>query len=143
VARDRDALARPYAARILRAERAGLSRAQARGHPKPGEQSISQFRGLHSWTVTFPADDPPRLVTVQTDYRTAQRVGRYDRTLRLLREARISPNEFRRRARRVQPIGELRVVSDPRVALALTEASTRDEWIFESGRQRPRRSRSV
>jgi len=140
VARRRD-YAREYAARRRRAERLGLSTSQARGHANANELSLRELQGLPAWTVTFPADDPPRLVTVRTDYRTAQRIGRYDRTLRQLREGRITPDQFTHYARRVKLIGPFKVVSDPRVALALTETATPEDWVFESGRQRPRRAR--
>jgi hypothetical protein len=91
--------------------------------------------------VTFPVDDPPRLVTVRVDYRTAQRAGRFNALGRTLREARITPEEYVRRARRYQPIGGYQPLADPSAVLALYVASTTDEWIFESGRQRPRRTR--
>ena len=130
-----------YAERKKRGLAAGLSPSQARGHPKPDEPSTAELQALPVWTVTFPAQDPPRLVTIQSDLATAKRVGRYDRKLRDLREGRIGPAAFRRYALRVKPVGDLRVVSDPATAVALVEVATPEDWIFESGRNRPRRSR--
>ena len=130
-----------YIDRKQRGLASGLSLSQALGHPRADEPSTAELQALPVWTSTFPAQDPPRLVTIQSDLATAKRVGRYDRKLRDLREGRIGPGDFRRYALRVRPIGELRVVSDPATAVALVEATTPEDWIFESGRNRPRRSR--
>jgi hypothetical protein len=130
-----------YAERTKRGLASGLSLSQVRGHPKADEPSTSELQALPVWTVTFPAQDPPRLVTVQSDLATAKRVGRYDRKLRDLREGRITPGDFRRYAQRVRPVGGMYVVTDPATAVALVEVATTEDWIFESGRNRPRRTR--
>jgi len=132
---------RERAQRKKRGQELGLSTSQIRGHPKASEPSVSELQALPVWTVTFPASDPPRLVTIESDLATAKRVGRYDRKLRALREGRITPGEFRRYAQRVKPVGHMRAVSDPATAIALVEVSTPQDWVFESGRSRPRRSR--
>ena len=127
--------------RVERGERLGLSRSQALGHPREGEPAAHDVLSEHHWIVTFPTDDPPRLVTINTDLHTAQRAGRFNALGRALREARITPEDYRRRVRRFKPIAGFEPLSDPRALIALTVASTREEWIFESGRQRPRRQR--
>jgi hypothetical protein len=128
--------------RVERGERLGLSRTQALGHPRQEERAASEVLSEHRWVVTFPADHPPRLVTIDTDLHTAKRAGRFNALGRALREARITPEDYRRRARRYKPIAGFEPLSDPRALIAVTVASTRDEWVFESGRQRPRRPRS-
>jgi hypothetical protein len=93
--------------------------------------------------VTLPVliDGEAHLITIDTDLHTAQRAGRFNALGRALREARIAPEEYRRRARRYKPIGGYQPLDDPRAVLALYVTSTSDEWVFESGRQRPRRTR--
>jgi hypothetical protein len=127
--------------RVERGERLGLSRSQALGHPREGERAAHEVLSEHRWIVTFPAENPPRLVTIDTDLHTAQRAGRLNALGRALREARITPEDYRRRARRYKPIAGFEPLSDPRALIALSVTSTRDEWLFESGRQRPRRRR--
>jgi hypothetical protein len=127
--------------RVERGEQLGLSRSQALGHPREGESSAQDVLSEHRWVVTFPTDNPPRLVTIDTDLRTARRAGRLNALGRKLREARITPDDYRRRAQRYKPIAGFEPLSDPRALIALFVASTRDEWVFESGRQRPRRTR--
>ncbi len=127
--------------RAERGERLGLSRSQALGHPRQGERAASEVFSEERWVVTFPAGDPPRLVTIETDLRTAQRANRFNRLGRMFREARITSEEYRRRARRLQPIAGFTPLADPRAFIALTVASSLEEWVFESGRQRPRRTR--
>jgi len=143
--REKEALARhgtsPYKERVSRGERLGLTASQAAGKPRRGEESASDFLAAPAWTTTFYAADPPRTVTITSDRRTAQRVGRYMRLTRDLREERITPDEFRQRVRRRAPIAGLRLLDDPRAVIGLAETTDRDDLIFESGRSRPRRSR--
>ncbi len=127
--------------RVERGEQLGLSRSQALGHPREGERTAHEVLSEHRWIVTFPADNPPRLVTIDTDLRTAQRAGRFNALGRALREARITSEDYRRRAHRFKPIAGFEPLSDPRALIALSVASTPEEWVFESGRQRPRRTR--
>jgi hypothetical protein len=127
--------------RVERGEQLGLSRSQALGHPREGEPTAHDVLSEHRWVVTFPAAGPARLVTIDTDLRTAQRAGRFNALGRALREARITPEDYRRRARRYMPIAGFEPLSNPRALIALFVASTREEWVFESGRQRPRRTR--
>jgi hypothetical protein len=137
--RDRD-YAAEYRERVRKARKEGLSRAQARGHAK-NEPSISQLRHRADNLVTVFVANPPRRVTLEVDYRTAQRAGRYISLADRLRKGRIGPSEFRRRTLRMKPIGDLKLLSDPRAVLALQAISDREDYIFESGRSRPRRSR--
>ncbi|MGA8725441.1 MAG: hypothetical protein WB565_10390 [Acidimicrobiales bacterium] len=111
------------------------------GHPRQGERAASDLFAEERWVVTFPAADPARLVTIETDLRTAQRANRFNRLGREFREARITAEEYQRRARRLQPIAGYRPLADPRSFIALVVSSAPEEWIFESGRQRPRRTR--
>ncbi|MHB8671747.1 MAG: hypothetical protein ACYDAD_14505 [Acidimicrobiales bacterium] len=118
-----------------------MTRAQARGHAHSGEAAVSELISRPSWTVTFPAADPPRLATVELGYRDAQRAGRLDALGRAMREGRLAPKDYERRVRRMRPIAGLKPLADPRVVLALVTVSGRDDWVFESGRSRPRRAR--
>jgi hypothetical protein len=133
------------ARRVERGRRLGLSRAQALGHPAKDERAASEIFSETRWVATFPSYNKkgePALVTIETDFRAFSRARRFNALGKALREARITPEEYRRRARRYQPIGGYQPLADPRAVLALYVTSTTDEWIFESGRQRPRRTRS-
>jgi len=131
----------PYRQRIDRGGELGLSPSQSIGKPTRQERPASAILSEARWTATFYAASPPRVVPVDTDRRTAQRIGRYMRLTRDLREQRISPEAFRERARRRPPISGYRLLDDPRAVLVLAETTVRDDLIFESGRSRPRRNR--
>ncbi len=131
----------PYRQQVDRGSKLGLSPSQSVGKPHGDEQPASAVLSEADWTATFYAADPPRVVTVTTDRHTAQRIGRYMRLTRDLREERISQEAFRERVRRRQPIGGYRLLDDPRAVLALAATTARDDLIFESGRSRPRRTR--
>jgi hypothetical protein len=61
---------------------------------------------------------------------------------RALREQWISPEEFRKRVRRMRPIDGFRPLDDPRAVLALIQTTAPSDIVFEyRGRSRPRRSR--
>jgi len=131
----------PYRQRVARGGELGLTPSQSVGKPHRGEQPASAILSAAAWTTTFYAADPPRVVTVTTDRRTAQRSGRYMQLTRALREERISPESFRERVRRRSPIAGYRLLDDPRAVLALAHTTPRDDLVFESGRSRPRRNR--
>lgn len=134
--------------------RLGLSRTQAEGHPAPGEESARELFSLPDYKaiiyVGTPADPAnlPRVVTFWTDRPTDVRAGKYMQLTRALREERTSPDDFRRKVRRMRPLGGMQPLSDPRAVLALIQTTPRKDIVFEyrglarSRRARPKRSRS-
>ncbi len=146
----------PYGQRVApsRLERLGLTRHQAEGHPAPGEQSARELFSRPDYKATIyvgtPADPDnlPRVVKFWTDRPTDVRAGRYMQLTRALREERISPEDFRKKVRRMRPIGGMRPLSDPWAVLALIQTTPREDISFEyrglarSRRARPKRSRS-
>ena len=119
--------------RVSRAAALGLSPTQAVGHPRAGERSARALHGEQNWTVTIFAE-PRDVVTVQVSRADAVRAGRYNRLVRDLREGRMTPDDFQRRASRMKPIATHRVVSDPKKALALAILTEPDEYVFDSPR---------
>jgi hypothetical protein len=85
------------------------------------------------YVVTFFAR-PRNVETIRVGRRDAVRAGRYNAFVRFLREGRMSPDEFRRRASRMRPIAGHRVVSDPAKALALAVLTEPGEYVFDSPR---------
>ena len=128
--------------RVRKGVERGLTASQALGHPRPGEARASEVLGRQGWKVTLFVGSG-EVATFDTDYRTAQRAGRYMALTRRLVEGRISPAEFKRRAARMRPIGGHRLVSDPRAALALAVTTDDEDLVFESGGQPNRRRRAA
>jgi len=128
--------------RVQKGVERGLTRSQALGHPRQGEDRASEVLGRPKWTVTVFAGSA-EVAVFDADYRTAQRAGRYMALARRLVEGRISPAEFKQRAARMKPIGGLKLVSDPRVVLALAVTTDDKDLIFESGGQPNRRRRAA
>lgn len=61
---------------------------------------------------------------------------------RALREERISSEDFRKKVRRMRPIGSMRPLDDPRAVLALIQTTPREDITFEyRGLARSRRAR--
>ena len=151
--RERDRLARrgttPFRERVSRLEALGLTRSQAAGHPGPSETSARELFSQPDYRATIytgirgDADDPPRVVSFWTDRPTDVRAGRYLALTRALREERVTPSAFRRRVRRMRPIGGMRPLDDPGAVLALIQTTAREDIVFEyRGRARPRRARA-
>ena len=137
----------PYAERISRLERLGLTRTQAAGHPEPTEPSARELFSRPDYRATFyvgvrgDADNPPRPISFWTDRMTDVRAGRYMALTRALREERITPAAFRRKVRRMRPIGGMRPLDDPEAVLALIQTTVREDIVFEyRGQARPRRA---
>ena len=148
--REKERLARrgvtPYGERVSRLEALGLTRSQAAGHPGPSETSARELFSQPDYRATIytgirgDADDPPRVVSFWTDRPTDVRAGRYLALTRALREERVTPSAFRRRVRRMRPIGGMRPLDDPEAVLALVQTTAREDIVFEyRGRARPRR----
>jgi hypothetical protein len=122
-----------YKQRVEGAERRGLSRSQAVGHPRTGETAAARLAAQTSYTATFFAQ-PRDVVTVRVARGDAVRAGRYNAKVRALREGRLSPDVFRRSTSRMRPIAGLRVVSDPQKALALAILTEPSDYVFDSPR---------
>jgi hypothetical protein len=71
----------------------------------------------------------------------ARRVGGHLAKMQALNQDRLHPEDFRARARRMRPVRGYRLLSDPRVALALMVRTDARDFTFESGRRQPRRPR--
>lgn len=138
----------PFRERVSRLERLGLTRSQAEGHPRPGEPSARELFSEPNYEATIftgvpgDPDNPPRTVTFWTDRPTDVRAGRYMALTRSLREERITREAFRRKVRRMRPIGAFRPLDDPTAVLALIQTTAREDIVFDyRGRARPRRAR--
>ncbi|MDA8311417.1 MAG: hypothetical protein M0Z46_12555 [Actinomycetota bacterium] len=151
--REKDRLARrgitPYGERVSRLEALGLTRSQAAGHPRPNETPARELFSQPDYRATIyvgvrgDPDNPPRVISFWTDRPTDVRAGRYMALTRALREERITPTEFRRKVRRMRPIGGMRPLDDPEAVLALIQTTAREDITFEyRGRARPRRGGS-
>lgn len=131
-----------------RLKRLGLTSTQAAGKPRRGERSARAVFARPDFKATIYTGVPgepgkePRRITFWTDRPNDVRAGRYMQLTRALREQRISPEEFRKRVRRMRPIDGFRPLDDPRAVLALIQTTAPSDIVFEyRGRSRPRRSR--
>jgi hypothetical protein len=137
----------PHKERVDRVQRIApdTTRSQAGGHPAPGEQPLSIVFGPGYASLPLFVETPEgggRVLQVDDLSRNeAHRVGRHLAMLQALQQGRLAPDEFRRRARRMRPVREHRLVSDPRVALTLVIRTDARDFQYESGRRRPRRPR--
>lgn len=138
--RQRD-YAAEYARRVQRAEARGLSRSQAAGHPRTGERPAREALSAPEWTTTIYAGGPPRVVTVATGYREAQRAGRYMELTRKLNQGDISAGAFRRRVSRMASIAGVDLLSEPRQVLGLVVLTDQSQLVFESKGTPARRKR--
>ncbi len=152
--REKERLARrgttPYRQRVApsRLARLGLTRTQAEGHPGPSEESVREIFGRSDYEATLYVGTPsdpanlPRAITFWTDRPTQVRAGRFMQLTRALREERISSEDFRKKVRRMRPIGSMRPLDDPRAVLALIQTTPREDITFEyRGLARSRRAR--
>lgn len=103
-----------YEQRVGHAERRGLTRSQARGHPGRGQPRLSERTSefFHVPTTEGILD------LVARNSREASRIGKYLHDVGALAEGHLDPAIFERRWRG-KGVGEIRFESDPNRVLAM------------------------
>lgn len=102
--------------RLGRAEALGISRGQALGHPRRGEQLVSA--DLTEWSEVPTTQGIADLTT--STKQEASRVGQHLRNVRQLLEGSIDPRAFRRRWKsRIRKVGDYELEADPDKVLAM------------------------
>jgi len=94
----------------------------ALGHAPRGEPSLSELRREKTWGASFyarSATGDPAIVSRDMSYHDAQKAGRYMKLSEGLVKGRISPQDFRRRLRRMGTIDGRPPLSDPAAVLLL------------------------
>lgn len=109
-------------ARKYKGEQEGVPANVALGHAPRGEPSLSELRREKTWGASFyarSATGDPAIVSRDMSYHDAQKAGRYMKLSEGLVKGRISPQDFRRRLRRMGTIDGRPPLSDPAAVLLL------------------------
>jgi len=139
-------------ARKYKGEQEGIAPNVALGHAPKGEPGLRELRKERAWGASFYALDAEGyavVVSCDMSYADAQRAGKYMQLTERLAKGRISPEDFRRRVRRLGRIDGRRPLSDPAAVLAIAgeeralrrRGEPRVTW--ESGKQAVARARQL
>jgi hypothetical protein len=139
-------------ARRYKAEQEGIPANVALGHAPKGEPGLRELRAERAWGASFYARNSvgePTVISRDMPYRDAQRAGRYMQLTERLVKGRISPQDFRRRVRRLGEIDGRKPLSDPAAVLAIAaeeralrrRGEPRVRW--ESGKRAVARARQL